>query len=242
MVLKRKQLSVSLNFRHIHNNENSLISCIRLWAHSLLVCLGLRPSVASILRQCIIPSSSSMISASTDDLDSIRKHIPPIATSPAYLIFCDGKQTLIVEKDHRTAVTRLSSDFISKTNHDHSQELTPQSQEKAARQALQTTGQIDYLEESVNRAECIEALWAKAQVRPPKRRTNGKLKVDQRTESKEITASSKAIRFEKIVRWVETWPITNEATHFACIMNPVKGTMDWIRWWTEPREEPDELL
>ncbi|KAI4163696.1 MAG: hypothetical protein LQ342_002730, partial [Letrouitia transgressa] len=53
----RKGLSTSLNFRPKHNATNWLDN-FRLYFHNLLVLLGFRPTISSLLRQCIIPHNS----------------------------------------------------------------------------------------------------------------------------------------------------------------------------------------
>ena len=84
---------------------------------------------------------------------------------------------------------------------------------------------MELYEDSINRANCINSLWNNVQARPRKNGAGGE------------TASS--ITVQEVVNWLETWPITNESTHFACVMNPRDGTVGWVRWWSEPRQDPN---
>ena len=221
----RKSLSVSLNFRHNNNASSSLSASIRLWAHSALVCLGLRPSVSSLLRQYIIPSHTD--ASLPPGLESIRRLLPSVPTTCAYFTFCDGDRVLVIEKDHRTAFSRISTNFISITNHDHDHTESSPQNSAAAQPIFHSMSLTDLYEDSRNRANCINSLWNDAQAAARKKGAGGK------------TASSITVGVQEVVNWLETWPITNDSTHFACVMSPRNGTVEWVRWWSEPREDPN---
>lgn len=113
----RKGLSMSLNLRPNHDASNRLAT-FRFYFHHLLVLLGWRPSISSLLRQHLLPSrvssGTSVIMAPT--LDSIARNVPSATTTAAYLIFSDGDLCLTMEKDHHTAIIRPSTDFVVATN------------------------------------------------------------------------------------------------------------------------------
>lgn len=130
----RRGLSLSLNFRPYHN-ETGTLDNYRFYANHLLVLLGVRRSVSSLLRQYLIPpppprtpktglftrlfkSTKSCPCSSVASLDYISATLPRVPTTAAYLIFSDGSKTLVVEKDHRTAVAASSTSFIVATNSD----------------------------------------------------------------------------------------------------------------------------
>ena len=89
----RKGLSMSLNFRPNHDRSGRL-SNFRFYFHHLLVLLGYRPSMSSILRQQLLPlqTSSHRAKATTPTLESIEQTLPSTRTTAAYLIFSDGER------------------------------------------------------------------------------------------------------------------------------------------------------
>jgi hypothetical protein len=52
----------------------------------------------------------------------------------------------------------------------------------------------------------------------------------------EVTAT-----LDEIVAWTTQFPTTNEMTHFSAVMDPVKGTVAWVRRYPEPLEDEWEL-
>lgn len=127
----RKDLSVSLNFRPNHD-MSGFAANYRFYTSHLLVLLGVRQSISSLVRQYIVPVEPSKglfgrvfkrdsQKEQQDRVASLRKislTLPQTPTTAAYLIFCDGKESLVLEKDHRSAVTSSSSSFIVATNSD----------------------------------------------------------------------------------------------------------------------------
>lgn len=125
----RKDLSVSLNFRPNHDMSSKAAN-FRFYASHLLVLLGFRQSISSLLRQYILPPAQSTDlfgswfrwlprrQIGLHSLQTISSTLPQTPTTAAYLIFCDGKRSLVLEKDHRSAVTLESSSFIVATNSD----------------------------------------------------------------------------------------------------------------------------
>jgi hypothetical protein len=125
----RKDLSVSLNFRPNHDMR-TLSANIRFYGSHLLVLLGVRQSISSLLRQYILPSPQSRSffgrffgrfrrrETNPYELQRISSTLPRTPTTAAYLILCDGKKALVLEKDHRSAVTLESTSFIVATNSD----------------------------------------------------------------------------------------------------------------------------
>lgn len=110
----REGLSASLNFRPVHNATTKM-GHARYYSHLLLVLLGWRRSVSSLLREVLLPTSPSV---SHPSLVDIVERIPHQPSTAAYLIFSDGDTTITMEKDSRSAVLRSSSSFIVITNHD----------------------------------------------------------------------------------------------------------------------------
>src|SRR5204863_9669104 len=93
----RQGLSISLNFRP-NRNKSTFISNLRFYSHVLLVILGFRPSITSVLRQLLLDYIDSTASSSLLNLAEAVAQIPSTA---AFLTFCDGDRTVVLEKDLR---------------------------------------------------------------------------------------------------------------------------------------------
>lgn len=226
----RKDLSISLNFRPNHDTTRPLAN-LRYYSHQILVLLGLRPSISSILRQYLLSSDISASYASRNhdsfsenrtarsQLAKIEKDLPKIPTSAAYLILSDGNRTITMEKDHRAASVRSWNDFISITNHDLSENRSLGSASRTQHtqpRALRAAGMEELVEESTIRNDCIVQMW-------------------QRTLRKSRSSGlHPRVREKDMVGWLNTYPITNEETHFATIMDPKAGIITWLRQYLVP--------
>ncbi|KAL6722110.1 hypothetical protein ACLMJK_001216 [Lecanora helva] len=221
----RKGLSMSLNFRPNHNS-NDRIGNLYYYSHIVLVLLGVRPSISSMLRRYLLPSSHSpnIPSFLNQDLDSIGQNLPCITTTAAYLTFSDGDRTLVIEKDNSTALVRSADDFIVVTNHDAAEEITNDSRLPAAQGsvALRKAGMEEIVEESMSRKDTIVQLWEKSQAERVS------------SSSKEPPKPRKSLKFERVIKWIDKYPITNEETHFAAILDPKAGKVVWAQRYIEP--------
>ncbi|KAB8262385.1 beta subunit of N-acylethanolamine-hydrolyzing acid amidase-domain-containing protein [Aspergillus pseudonomiae] len=158
----RRGLSVSLNFRPNHDTSSWLRN-YRYYGSHLLVLLGMRRSVSSLLRRYIIPSDGLSPLPALDDVWPTVMRTPSTA---AYLIFCDGVDAVVLEKDHRTAHVERQSSFIVATNSDH---VTPSATENGHQDdhvgaALGTgvaVSVVDLIEDSEERRKFMQAHWDK---------------------------------------------------------------------------------
>ncbi|KAH6907663.1 beta subunit of N-acylethanolamine-hydrolyzing acid amidase-domain-containing protein [Coprinopsis sp. MPI-PUGE-AT-0042] len=128
-----------------------------------------------------------------------------LPASPCYLTFCSPTSVMTIEKDLKDARIRVSSDFLAVTNHDIAMEGLD---EESYNRLLQENGVIgELLEDSVERKECLVSMWRGRQER-----------------GKRDGAS-----LEQVKRWLRTYPVRNECTHFSCIMDPSRPG-GGIRW------------
>ncbi|KAK2601274.1 hypothetical protein N8I77_010737 [Diaporthe amygdali] len=224
----RPGLSMSLNFRPYHNNSYSRTSNFQFHYHRMLVLLGRRPSISSTLRSFLLPSPSSHGNGHMDTLAAVQRRLPSLPSTAAYLIFNDGQQTMVMEKDRVTAHTSISSSFIAITNHDASSDSNPASTTDSDAAKLAVTGMNEMVEESRDRMQCIESKWKKAEAAFKRRRKN--VNQDDADMPMSVTAA-------QLVKWVEAWPITNECTHYATIMDPSAGDFVYITRYLEPVSE-----
>lgn len=228
----RKDLSISLNFRPNHN-VNSRADNLRFYVHHLLVLLGFRPSISAILREYLLPSSTTKggkttSSTSPPALAAIEASLPERPSTAAYLIFSDGERTVTMEKDNCTAVVGSSSEFVASTNHDVSSEETrPQDQENmesTPSQKLKLTGMEDLVEESTTRKRCMTQLHLHAVKRAKKANT---------TRGDHV-----AVCEQDLFTALDGYPITNEETHYSVVMDPKAGKVVRIKRFLEPIEAP----
>ncbi|KAJ5832027.1 beta subunit of N-acylethanolamine-hydrolyzing acid amidase-domain-containing protein [Penicillium riverlandense] len=212
----KQDLSVSLNFRPVHDPSRNL----SFYLNHLFVLLGLRQSISSLLRQCIMPVSPekrSFMSAirqwcfgrspshglKDPTLQDIIAQVPSLPTTAAYLIFCDGKTAVIMEKDHRDAFVRTSESFIVTTNHDQQPGSKPA--EAVAEDKRQHAGlglisadipsMTDLIEESNERLGCMQEKWD-AKVKKENSRRTWQDELEQ-TEHPSSTRSSLRLRKKK---------------------------------------------
>ncbi|KKZ66320.1 hypothetical protein EMCG_07921 [[Emmonsia] crescens] len=172
----RKNLSVSLNFRPYHDISKPFFN-FQFYASHLLVLLGIRRSISSLLRQCLLPSASTRWSFLTEtwrggarrpahslSLGGIAAELPRIPSTAAYIIISDGNSTTVLEKDYRSAITRSSSSFIVATNSDigaESSESTTGTNNITTSKphTLQLAGLEELIEDSIERRTCMQDFW-----------------------------------------------------------------------------------
>ena len=213
----RKGLSISLNFRPNHD-ASSRFTNFRFYFHHILVLLGSRPSVSSLLRSSLMPHQDISCNATPGPLTlaSMERHMPSILTTAAYLTFSDGERTVTMEKDHRTAIVKSARDFIVITNHDEAEELDPQERSETqsdSHTTLRVTGMQDLVEESKSRKGCAVRLWRR---------------------SAKGSRGERSIPQHQVIKWMNSYPITNEETHYAVVMDPTEGRIVWIKRYPDP--------
>ena len=230
----KQSLSMSLNFRPIHNASNWLAN-FRLYLHHALVLFGFRPAISSILRDALLLRSDSC--RDSPSLEKIVKELPSRATTAAYLIFCNGERTIVLEKDYNTAVLRSSQEFIVATNHDEAQERGSeehQSKHTGSTSAGDLTGVLDKIAmhgvvaESNSRKRCLTKLY-KGLIEDNNTMTTNSGRKDSPSR-------------ETIIAWINTYPITNALTHYASVMDPERGDIAWVKHYPNPRALWDLLI
>ncbi|KAJ5191599.1 beta subunit of N-acylethanolamine-hydrolyzing acid amidase-domain-containing protein [Penicillium cinerascens] len=271
----RKGLSASLNFRPVHDTSKNLA----FYSNHVLVLLGIRQSISSLLRQCIFSSPSARPGGSNlSTLESIVENVPSMPTTAAYFIFSDGATTVTMEKDHRTAIVRSSPSFIVTTNHDQQSDtsLKAIAEDKRHHHAgltLVSDGietMADLIEDSNERRDCIKSRWDKKlqlhmQARervesvenverqeaeqnlsdqPQGTRSSPRLRRKREKEAEmerrqasmsRCDDSDLAISEKEVISWLTTYPVLNEETHYATIMDPSEGKVVWVKWY-DPSE------
>ena len=233
----RKGLSVSLNFRPTHD-RSSLRKRVAFRFHQLMVLLGRRRSIASVLRQCLLPKDTSDLRKAPRE---IAEMLEPQKSTAAYLTFCDGKTTVCMDQDHKKARIDEASDFIFVVNHDYTDEQTQAIEELRRKHGTadedylsdrvmeeykrqnkvtgQLTGALDLVEFSMVRKNCITSLWARDRLPISGKEGDGEF----------------CVREVDVVKWLdESAELTNEETHYGVVMDPTEGKIVWLERYLEP--------
>ena len=214
-----KGLSVSLNFRPVHNAE-SWWQQLRFYGHHALVLFGFRPSISSVLRDVLMPKSARL-----PTLGVLKRDLPGKSSTAAYFIFCDGKRMLTLEKDYNSAIVKSSSDFIVVTNHDRAQESAPpastfenETHDQNQQAIIDKISINAIVAESTARKRCMTQLW-----------------------EQDASKSTRTVKLKHLIKWMDTYPITDAMTHFAVIMDPSTGSFAWERYHPDARALWDRL-
>jgi hypothetical protein len=223
----KRDLSISLNFRPYHNDDHSLSANAKFRFHQVAVLLGWRPSIASVLRDLIVPQGDltqngcAALTGESSTLDTICTTLPKIPSTAAYLTFCDGHETIVLEKDLTTAKILRSSSFIATTNHDAIYDTKSDKEHKEAAQTEHSNnhgqGMQEIIDESVERKACLVRKW-----------TQWSGKQQERTACQEIVQTC-GVPLQDLKEWMLEHPTCDTMTHFVCTMDPARGEFRWIR-------------
>ncbi|KFY35812.1 hypothetical protein V494_05571 [Pseudogymnoascus sp. VKM F-4513 (FW-928)] len=211
----RENLSISLNFRGSH-----ACSTISLRFHQLLVLLGLQPPTATRLRTALLCPKPVL------SLLTLATNLSSTKTSPCYIILCDSIETVIIQKDLTHGTKRCSNQFVACTNHDQYDERGADDDVKSnLYPKANLAGMEIVLEESEERYSCIRDKWTRyAQKKAGKQKTEW-LAVGEKT----------------LKNWVQEYPIMNECTNFACLLDPKMGQIRWLeRGWVVSDSDGDD--
>lgn len=223
----RPGLSLSLNFRPYHNDSDSQASNLRFHYHRVLVLLGRRPSISSTLRNILLTPDPNDGHGRLDTISSIQPRILSLPSTAAYLTFSDGDRTLVMEKDRVTAHTSISTSFIVIANHDTSSDKDGPAAASGVNNAkLAVAGMNELVEDSQHRIHCIESKWKEAEA---------KFRQRQERANQEETDVAMSLIESELINWVESWPITNQCTHYATIMDPLVGDFVYLMRHHQPQ-------
>ncbi|KAK3717461.1 hypothetical protein LTR37_005851 [Vermiconidia calcicola] len=212
----RKNLSMSLNFRANRVDNGHFWSDAKYVWHLLMVLLGQRPSISSVLRRFLLPHRKKMW------YSWLPFTKPGEAITLGYfdIVRQIGGHS---EKDHISAVVRSNDEFMVVTNADSTPPVLAKSDAKGLspmEAALQ-----ELTEEAKTREQCAIGNWAN--MRAAKANRFG-LHILSEQDIKTLS------EFDEVVEMVQKYPTTNECTHLACVMDPVEGKVAWCRRWIEP--------
>ncbi|KPI41870.1 uncharacterized protein AB675_5408 [Cyphellophora attinorum] len=156
-------------------------------------------------------------------LASLEHDLPSRRTTAAYLTFSDGVHALVLEKDYNTAIARHDVDgFVVATNHDFASPAFDKEPIPGAASAVgpsRTCALDDFMDDSEERAACVGDKWRRHR-----------------------TAGENGITRRLAAAWTSDWPTANETTHYACVLDPDEGQVEWARVYVRPLREPHHRL
>lgn len=211
----------------------------------------------------ILKQKKSRIPSKTT-LDWIAENLPRVPTTAAYLIMCDGNSAIVFEKDHRSAVIQRSSSFVVATNSDIAKvSLAGQKEEAVEYDKGHDDRMIEASNEPLDlddliflsgerRAHMQDAWEKKVKEKQEKPSTSHDYSTAEPILSQlgcqsgptmdcrldvlldlcddnQVTAMP-----SEVTEWINGYPVTNEMTHFAAIMDPTLGQVAWLRRYLEP--------
>ncbi|KAM0720720.1 hypothetical protein Q7P37_004857 [Cladosporium fusiforme] len=241
----RKGLSISLNFRDVRLDSHSCIANIKYVLHQVLVMLGFRPSIISILRGYLLPRTSEDRKTKRTKLEntSMKTYTEVVReagcqqgtllTSACYIVFSSGQETTVIEKDLRTANCRSSNQFIVATNADES------AMDATDPMAASETPLKKVLKTSDSPVATLEEAIQESQNRRRDVEHNYKELCHMRKGIMEVrntagTCADQLPSMGSICGIMQRYPTLNEATHYSAVMDPMEGKIAWSRHWRNP--------
>ena len=206
--------------------------------HQLLVVLGFRPSISSIIRSAVfnteINHTSTDTKSSTSPVLSQARQLSTLPSSPCYLTLCDGEQGVVIEKDLFYGRIKSADQFIVQTNHDSDHSSCCEEPEEAKDRLAAPHNEL-WLQDSTDRMGVIQRKWVEHSTQVAgesepdlsQANKNGNCisrKLVDHAEDIDVRALSE----EALREWMKDEHISNNFTHFACILDPVTGRIRWL--------------
>lgn len=140
------------------------------------------------------------------------KKLSGITSAPCYLTLCDGARAVVVEKDVFTGRIREDEKFIVQTNHDSCNATKCGAEERS--EPVTPHPEL-WLRDSNDRMDVILDKWTKS--------------------------GSEVVDVETLAEWMSDERISNNFTHFACVMDPVQGSVPWLKRGPPPQSLKPEV-
>lgn len=148
---------------------------------------------------------STFFSTPEMPLEERTLRLARISSTVAYFTLSDGNSTVVLEKDLHSAQVTASGTFVAVTNHD-----TCYEDQSVSRNVFQDQFSREFIAESRERKRKLCSLHQKAA-----RKSNG-------------------VKDEDVNKWMKTYPVLNECTHFACVMDAKEGKVVYLKRYLEP--------
>ncbi|KAI8255932.1 Acid ceramidase [Colletotrichum sp. SAR 10_98] len=214
--------------------------------HQVLVLLGRRPSISSMLRQVLIPPKPVDVKSATDaDTSSLIAFANDFIKNPSpscYLIFSTPQEAVVIQKDYIGGNIKHTYDFIAQANHDTNHTLCCGASDfhhKALE--LEDSSSIPedslWLSGSAERQNFVHDNWKTHSKRlgaiastdvdtAEGQRGNGSCIA--LAKSLQPNSRTRGVTKSVLKRWMMSEPVFNDFTHFATAMDPLSGDVVFL--------------
>ncbi|KAI8239850.1 Acid ceramidase [Colletotrichum sp. SAR 10_99] len=214
--------------------------------HQVLVLLGRRPSISSMLRQVLIPPKPVDVKSATDaDTSSLIAFANDFIKNPSpscYLIFSTPQEAVVIQKDYIGGNIKHTYDFIAQANHDTNHTLCCGASDfhhKALE--LEDSSSIPedslWLSGSAERQNFVHDNW-----KTHSKRLGATASTDVDTaegqrgngscialaKSLQPNSRTRGVTKSVLKRWMMSEPVFNDFTHFATAMDPLSGDVVFL--------------
>ncbi|KAF5494688.1 Acid ceramidase [Colletotrichum siamense] len=215
--------------------------------HQVLVLLGRRPPISSMLRQVLLPPKPVDVKSAKDtDTSSLIAFATDFMKNPSpscYLIFSTPQEAVVIQKDYIGGNIKHTYDFIAQANHDTNHTLCCGASEfhhKALE--LEDSSSIPedslWLSGSAERQNFIHDNW-----KTHSKRLEATASTDVDTaegqsgngscialaKSLQPNSRTRGVTKSVLKRWMMSEPVFNDFTHFATAMDPLSGDVVFLK-------------
>ncbi|KAI8256514.1 Acid ceramidase [Colletotrichum sp. SAR 10_77] len=216
--------------------------------HQVLVLLGRRPSISSMLRQVLLPPKLADVKSAKDaDTSSLVAFANDFVKNPSpscYLIFSTPQEAVVIQKDYIGGNIKHTYDFIAQANHDTNHTLCCGASEfhhKALE--LEDSSSIPedslWLSGSAERQNFVHDNWkahskrlgatASAVVDDTAEGQSGNGSCIALAKSLPPNPRTRGVTKRVLKRWMMSEPVFNDFTHFATAMDPLSGDVVFLK-------------
>ncbi|KAI8211382.1 Acid ceramidase [Colletotrichum sp. SAR 10_86] len=215
--------------------------------HQILVLLGRRPSISSMLRQVLIPPKPVDVKSGKDaDISNLVAFATDFIKNPSpscYLIFSTPQEAVVIQKDYIGGNIKHTYDFIAQANHDTNHTLCCGASDfhhKALE--LEDSSSIPedslWLSGSAERQNFVHDNW-----KAHRKRLEATSSTDVDTaegqsgngscialaKSLQPNSQTRGVTKSVLKRWMMSEPVFNDFTHFATAMDPLSGDVVFLK-------------
>ncbi|KAI8166435.1 Acid ceramidase [Colletotrichum sp. SAR 10_70] len=216
--------------------------------HQILVLLGRRPSISSMLRQVLLPPKLADVKSAKDaDTSSLVAFANDFVKNPSpscYLIFSTPQEAVVIQKDYIGGNIKHTYDFIAQANHDTNHTLCCGASEfhhKALE--LEDSSSIPedslWLSGSAERQNFVHDNWkahskrlgatASAVIGDTAEGQSGNGSCIALAKSLRPNPRTRGVTKSVLKRWMMSEPVFNDFTHFATAMDPLSGNVVFLK-------------
>ncbi|KAI8267451.1 Acid ceramidase [Colletotrichum sp. SAR11_239] len=216
--------------------------------HQILVLLGRRPSISSMLRQVLIPPKPVDVKSATDaDTSSLIAFANNFIKNPSpscYLIFSTPQEAVVIQKDYIGGNIKHTYDFIAQANHDTNHTLCCGASD-FHHKALELEDLSSIPEESLwlsgsaERQNFVHDNWkahskrlgaaASTIIEDTEGASSGNGSCVALAKSLRPNPPTRGVTKSVLKRWMMSEPVFNDFTHFATAMDPLSGDVVFLK-------------